>query len=211
MTPAVASPPISFPHQPADQALLQQVFEQERITRTMPDPEWSDYFVDLARTLLGALPDFMAPARNALAGLGLSMETVATVLLALLGAAVAALAVIALLRMRRRRKPPAAPEEVAFEALPAPTRDRDAWRALLEDHLRAGRMAEALEAAWWWLAASVSRGPVDPSWTSRELLARAGRLDLGAGASTLDRMIYGKHRPAAADVREVVARLESAV
>jgi hypothetical protein len=57
----------------------------------------------------------------------------------------------------------------------------------------------------------VSRGPVDPSWTSRELLVRAGRPDLGPWAAALDRMTYGPRRPAAGDLRELVDALESAV
>jgi hypothetical protein len=209
MTLATAAPPVVFPHQPADHALLQRVMEQERIARAEPGPEWSDYLVDLARAAFDAMPALLSPVRNALAGLGL--ETAAAVLLALLAALITALAVLAVLRLVRRGRPATlARDAVAPNMEPAP-RDPAAWRALLEERLRAGGVADALEAVWWWLAASVSRGPVDPSWTSRELLVRAGRPDLGPWAAALDRMAYGPGRPAAGDVRDLVDALESAV
>lgn len=212
MTPLAASPPpVAFPHVAADHALLQRVMEQEQVARTLPGPDWTGYLVEVARAGLDALPDVLEPARDAIVGLGLSMDAVATVLLGVVGVAIASVVTIALLRLLRRRRPDALPRQAEVrEAVPV-VRHRDEWRALLDQHLRDGRTAEALEAAWWWLAASVSRGPVDPAWTSRELLVRAGRLDLGGGAAALDRMIYGPLRPGPADVRGVVDALEAAV
>jgi hypothetical protein len=209
MTPS--APPLSFPQQPADLALLQRLIEQERIARGAPGLDWSDYLVNLARAALDGLGHLLSPARDAIAGLGFSMETAATVLLALLAAVITALATLAVFRLARRRRPAPLPRDAAAETLEAAPRDPGAWRALLEERLRAGRIAEALEAAWWWLAASVSRGPVDPSWTSRELLVRAGRPELGPWAAALDRMTYGPRRPAAEDVRGLVDALDAAV
>lgn len=210
MTPA--SPPpeiIAWPTRTADHELLRRLLEQERIAGTSPGPDWSDYLVNLARAALSALERLLSP----LAGLGLPMETIATVLLVLLAATVVALATIGVMRLMRRRRLSADAETAVgpAEPLPPSPRDPDAWRALLEERLRAGGIAEALEAAWWWLAASVSRGPVDPSWTSRELLVRAGRPDLGRWAAVLDRMTYGPRRPGAEDVRSLVDALEAAV
>jgi hypothetical protein len=213
MTLAAASPPpITFPPQSADHALLREIIQQERLAHARPDPDWWGWLVELVRAALERLPDVFLPARRALQSLGLSMDTVATLLLALLAALIVAVATIAALRLLRRGTPAPLPRDaMAAEALAAEPREKGAWRASLEAHLREGRMAEALEAVWWWLAASVSRGPVDPSWTSRELLARAGRLDLRPWASLLDRMTYGPQRPAVAEVRHLVDALEGAV
>jgi hypothetical protein len=209
--PAASPPPVAFPHQPADHALLQRVMDEEGVARAVSEPDWSGYLVDLARAALEVMPDVMAPARDAIARLGFSMESASIVLLAVLAAVIAALATIAVLRLVRRRRPAALPRDAVVETLVEAPRDPAVWRTLLEEHLRAGGMAEALEALWWWLAASVSRGPVDPSWTSRELLARAGRPDLGPWAARLDRMTYGPRRPVADDVRGLVDALEAAV
>lgn len=212
MTPA-ATPPITLAHRTADHALLQRLIEQEGIARGTAGPDWADYLVSLAGAALDALGRLLSPARHLIAGLGLSMETVTTVLLALLVAVVTALAALGAWRLLRRRRaglPAAAAADVAVKLEPAP-RDPRAWRALLDERLGAGGIAEALEATWWWLAASVSSGPVDPSWTSRELLVRAGRTDLARWAAALDRMTYGPRRPALDDVRGLVQALEAAV
>lgn len=211
-----ASPPpdaIALPPQTADHALLRRLIEQEHIGGAAPGPDWSDYLVNLARAALSALERVLSPARDVIAGLGLSMDTVATVLLVLLAAAVVALATIGVLRLlrRRRRSTEAETSVGSAEPLPPAPRDPHTWRALIDERLRAGGIAEALEAAWWWLAASVSRGPVDPSWTSRELLARAGRQDLGRWAAALDRMTYGPEPPRLEEVRGLVDALEAAV
>ena len=208
---AAVAPPVAFPHHPADHELLQRVMEQERVVRALPDPEWSDYLVNLAGAALDALSALLSPARNALAGLGLSMRTAAAILLALVVAAILAVATIAVLRLVRRHRPAPLPRDTAVEELDPATSDPADWRALMEERLRAGRIAEALEAVWWWLAASVSPGPVDPSWTSRELLIRAGRPDLGRWAAALDRMTYGPLPPGHDDVRGLVSALEAAV
>src|SRR4030095_8634504 len=76
MTPVAAPPPITVPPVPADHALLQRVLEQERIAHALPSPDWTEYLVEVARAALDALPDAIAPARDALARLGVSMETV---------------------------------------------------------------------------------------------------------------------------------------
>lgn len=212
MTPAVASPsPVVLPHQSADHALLQRLIEQERIAQAVPDPAWSDYLVRLARAGLDGLEALLSPMRDILAGLGLPMKTVAVVLFGLLAGMIVVLATIAVLRLVRGRRPEMLPRDAIEKTLEPAPRDPDVWRALLEERLRAGGISDALEAVWWWLAASVSRGPVDPSWTSRELLLRAGRPDLGPWAAALDRMTYGARRPDAEAVRGLVHALESSV
>jgi hypothetical protein len=192
---------------PADRAVLQRVLASSRVERTPVPPE-SSYLRELARAALDTL--FQAVRKGA-GMVHLSPR-------ALIGAAVvvAALALGLLVRAllpRLRRGRRAAGEAPASVAPPLPLRELDAagWRAELERRLAAGRSAEALEAAWWWLARSLAGSQAMPDWTSRDLLRRAGRQDLAALIRRLDAFIYGPHRPAAQDVRGLVDRLEEAL
>ena len=99
---------------------------------------------------------------------------------------------------------------VALGAAPA-TWDAAAWRAELERRLSEGRIAEALEALWWWLARSVAGERAEPDWTGRELVARARREDLRDLVRRLDAFTYGPRRPAAEDLRRLLGRLEERI
>jgi hypothetical protein len=79
----------------------------------------------------------------------------------------------------------------------------------LDARLAAGDVAAALEALWWWFARSASTADVDPSWTSRELLAHCGRHDLTPLALGLDRLLYGPARPGSVELRTFIARAEA--
>ncbi|HEX9942752.1 MAG TPA: hypothetical protein VGG03_12090 [Thermoanaerobaculia bacterium] len=108
----------------------------------------------------------------------------------------------------RRREPGAV---AAVEARAAELLDAPGWRAELERRLAAGRTAEALEAAWWWLARSLAGSRAEPDWTSRDLVARARRQDLADLVRRLDLLAYGPRRPGLDDVRTLVARMEEAL
>lgn len=143
----------------------------------------------------------------------------------LLGAVAAVVALVvlllvrAILRSRARRRGQAARDErgevVALgRADAAVPRDAAAWRAELERRLAEGRAAEALEAAWWWLARSVAGDRVEPDWTSRDLLAQTRREDprrhdLTDVVRRLDVLTYGPERPGLDEVRTLVGRLEA--
>ncbi len=86
-----------------------------------------------------------------------------------------------------------------------------AWRAELERRLAEGRIAEALEALWWWLARSVAATQVEADWTSRDLVTRSRREDLRDFVRRLDAFTYGPRRPAVEDLRGLVGRLEEAL
>ncbi len=77
--------------------------------------------------------------------------------------------------------------------------------------LEAGDVSAAVEALWWWLASGLVADRAEPSWTSRELVARAGRQDLLADVRRLDRMMYGAARPSADDVSRLWSDLREAV
>ena len=122
------------------------------------------------------------------------------------------LAVRAVLRARARRAGVRREvgDVVALEgAAAAALLDAAAWRAELERRLAAGRAAEALEAAWWWLARSVAGDRVEPDWTSRDLLAQVRRNDLTDVVRRLDVLTYGPERPGLDEVRTLVGRLEA--
>jgi hypothetical protein len=113
----------------------------------------------------------------------------------------------------RRRRAGGPEDEAPGEApagLPAAVLELDAagWRAELDRCLAEGRVAEGLEAAWWWLARSVAGPRVEPTWTGRDLLAHTRRGDLRELVRGLDLLLYGPRRPAIEDLRRLVGRME---
>jgi hypothetical protein len=112
---------------------------------------------------------------------------------------------------RRPRRPEMDGALQGGAPLPAAGLDAAGWRGELERRLAAGRAAEALEAAWWWLARSLAGEKAEPDWTSRDLIAAARRPDLAPLIRGLDGLIYGPRRPAVEDVRGLVGRLEEAL
>lgn len=193
---------------PADRALLGRVLASSGVERTPVPPE-SSYLAELIRAAMDTL---MAAVVRGARMLHLSQRALITAALA--AAAVALfLAVRALLPRLRRGRRPQTPEAPAGAAATAAGRELDAagWRAELDRRLAAGRTAEALEAAWWWLARSLAGSRAEPDWTSRDLMTRAARPDLAGLVRRLDAFIYGPRRPALDDVRGLVARLEEAL
>jgi hypothetical protein len=192
---------------PADRAVLERVLTSSGVERTPVPPE-SSYLGELVRTALEALVQ----------GLEKGARMVHVPAQALIAAAFVAVAVALFLIVRALlpylrllgRKAPGTP---ALVAMPAPAAELDAagWRAELDRRLAAGRSAEALEAAWWWLARSLAGSRALADWTSRDLVIRAGRPDLTALVRRLDAFIYGPHRPAPDEVRGLVSRLEDAL
>jgi hypothetical protein len=201
-----AAAPVLAP-QAADQQLMQRVLAEQAVVQVAPAPSWSEYLLHVLRTMLEAV---LGPLLRNLPGAGLA-RWMLVALAAVAGVVLIALIVRAL-RGRRRRTPARAVETAAErERAVARALGPADWRARLDAHLGSGDVASALDALWWWLAVSVAREPVDPSWTTRELLARAGRTDLGGFSVALDRLAYAAARPAAADVRAFAERLQAAL
>ena len=194
---------------PADRALLGRVLASSGVERTPVPPE-SSYLAELIRAAMDTL---MAAVVRGARMLHLSQRALITA--ALVAATVALfLAVRALLPRLRCGRRPQTPEALAgVAAATAAGRELDAagWRAELDRRLAAGRTAEALEAAWWWLARSLAGSRAEPDWTSRDLMTRVGRPDLAGLVRRLDAFIYGPRRPALDDVRGLVACLEEAL
>ncbi|MET0553450.1 MAG: hypothetical protein ABW221_10470 [Vicinamibacteria bacterium] len=203
-----AAPAAYGPHA-ADQQLLARVMEEQAVARALPEPSWMEYLWHVLRTAIEAVLD---PLMSRLGGL--PVGSIARALAIAFAGAVVLLAVALAVRLLRRRARADAPAGVPAPAvLPADagTRPAEDWHAALEARLAGGDVAGALEALWWWLAASVAREPVDGSWTTRELLARAGRPDLRAFSVGLDRLAYAAARPRADEVRAFFDRLRAAL
>jgi hypothetical protein len=194
---------------PADRALLERVLASTGVERTPVPPE-SSYFGELGRA---ARETLMQAIRRGAEMLHLPRKVM--IAAAFLAAAVALLLIArALLPRLRRRRRPVPVGELTLVTAPAAAHAADTatgWRAELERRLAAGQTAEALEAAWWWLARSLVGSQAEPDWTSRDLVSRARRPDLVALIRRLDAFIYGPLRPIPDDVRRLVARLEEAL
>ena len=195
---------------PADLALMRRVLEETGVDQTAPTPGWSAYFETLSEALAAWLVSHF-PRLQGLASLPRRLGPAA----AFVGVAlvVSVLFYVARMAVLRRRQSAAAPPPAAppLRASRVPERDRRGWRHEIERRLAAGDVEGALEALWWWFARSVCPGRVDPSWTSRELLASSGRADLTPVAGALDRLLYGLSRPDADELRRFLGRLEAAL
>jgi hypothetical protein len=199
------APPLHLgPSHPADPAALEHALAG--VDRTPAPPEVS-YFGEIGRALQEALREAILRGARMV---HLSRRTFFAVAVVMAGAALLLIARALWLRLRRRRVLPA-PGALAAEPAPAAGLDAAGWRAELERRLAGGRTAEALEAAWWWLARSLAGDRVEPDWTSRDLMARARRPDLIPLVRRLDGLTYGPRRPALDDVRSLVGRLEEAL
>jgi hypothetical protein len=195
----------------ADLDVLQRVVRESGVDQTVAGPTWLGYvgalveasFAWLRRTLpgrhvFGNLPDAAVRA--------VKVAAAVVVVLAVLAAVRAALA-------RRDRRPSRSVfiERTAAGPAALASRGRAEWKEEIERRLRAGDMAGALEALWWWFARSLSTAPVDPAWTSGELLRHARRLELAPLALALDRLLYGSERPGAEHVRRFLERGQEAL
>ena len=192
---------------------MQEIFQEYDI-RTVPErPSAALYLRDLTYAALEAFIDRLGEGLVGLVAMvawgGAQILFLLTLLL------LTAILVRTLYDQYQRRRagalgqPPVTPSR-------APTgeateeRGSQAWAEELRRRLDAGEVAAACEALWWWLAGMLLPGRVERSWTSRELLTRAGRSDLRAPAARLDRMIYGAGSPTVDEVQGLWHDLEKA-
>jgi hypothetical protein len=184
---------------------MERVLADTGVDRAPVPPETS-YLGELFRAAQQAFLDALLRAGQMIK---LSRSTVEWIAGGL--AVLAAILILRLIlpRLRRRTREEESPATVQRAA--SAYRDAAAWRAVLERHLAEGRTAEALEALWWWLARSVAGERAEPDWTSRDLVARSRREDLRELVRRLDAFAYGPRRPAVADLRGLIGRVEEAV
>jgi hypothetical protein len=202
---AIGSTAAAVAPAPADRALLARVIEESRVDTRRPDPGWAAYVRELIRRVAVALGQLLRDLGDSV---GIPAGAVRAIVWALAAVAVAAIAaaVVVLVRRRRRGAAPAATAGGVGAAEPPPAAVD--WRAEIDRRLAAGRIAEALEAAWWWLARALCGERAEASWTGGELVARGRRPDVAPAVARLDAMTYGPRRPAPAEVRALIERLE---
>jgi hypothetical protein len=192
-----------------DRALLERLLAETRVQTSPPGPSGTDYLTTVAE----AFAQWLASRIELLGGLlhipPVLLYGVAWSLLALI-TIVLALAVVRIVRTRRRRTVARTPAQ-AGEALPQPATRPEAWAQELERRLKGADPRAALEALWWWLARALKGTEAEASWTTRELLTRAGRADLLAEGRVLDRLLYGAQPPQMTEVRGLAGRLQRAL
>lgn len=203
--PAPAESAVPGPSARADRIVLEDVYRQSGAARTVPGPSWMDYVSDVLSRAAGSLFRRLDP-------LGQLVGPWSHIFAVILAGALLLSFLVILGRVFAKRGPPAEPAAAVQTSLPfpAPARGREEWRLEFEERLGRGETLPALQALWWWFALSASPEGVDPAWTSREVLVRAGRDELVPVARVLDRMIYGPLPPREPEVRALLAEMEGA-
>ena len=192
----------------ADHGLMKRVLADNGVEQTPVPPETS-YLGEL----FGAAPRAFIDALSA----GLDRLDVPEPLVRIVAWGLAGLAVLliawVIFSWWKRRNRGAGDGEGSVVALDVPPGKRTAavWRAELDRRLAEGRIAEALEALWWWLARSLAGDRAEPDWTSRDLVVKARREDLRELVRRLDAFAYGPRPPGIDDLRYLVGRLEEAL
>jgi hypothetical protein len=198
---------------PGDLDALHAVLARSGVETAMPAPSWTAYLQALAESFARWLSELVGSVARSLGARAEILVPIAWVLIA----AASLLLIVGLVRLlaglwKGTNRPGAGSgTSVRRIAAPAPERDRRAWRREVEARLAAGRVKEALEAVWWWLARSLSPDRARASWTSGDLLREAERLDLVPLMGALDALAYAGRPPDVVDVRRLLDSLEAAV
>lgn len=199
-----------------DAELARRILMETRVGSRPARPGLGDYFGVLIKAAIGWIGSLLSRAFSG----GGSFPWLELVLFVAVGATVL-LVVLAIVRRILARRGRGASDRAGSRVVSAAApirRDAAAWRSEIEARLSKGDVAGALEALWWWLAEALAAGqPVDSSWTTRDVLARAAESrrsasrDLAAVGVELDVLMYGRRRPSAADVRTSWKRFERVV
>jgi hypothetical protein len=196
----------------ADLHLVQQILRDSGVEQAVPVPGLAAY----AQALAERMADWVHRRAPMVGGLFSWLAGLGPIVVWVVGGLILATLLVVLVKaVRARRARPTSPplsRPSPARARAVPVRDREGWRSELEQRLAAGDVAGGLEALWWWFACSVAATiPVDPSWTSLELLARCRRSDLVPLARGLDVLLYGGTRPGVSDLRQFFRRLDAAL
>ena len=190
---------------PADAEQLRQVVEEHRVETSTPSPGITLYLSDAMIAILFRIGEFIDRFMPELGVFNTAITWVGARLIILLAGLVLLLVLVQILRRWWRHHRLHDEPETPFRELPrtgsVAGRSREDWAEELRRQLERRDVAAALAALWWWLACALLPSEVDPAWTSRELISRAGRPDLRSPVRRLDRMIYGADPPTVDDLR----------
>ena len=191
-----------------DRGALERAFAETGASRVPASPSWTSYGEAINDAVMRFLERLVGGNERFWSSFG---EALMYFVLAVVAAGLIALVVagIRLLVRSLDRKTTVLPRlELETRAVPpAAQATRGELAREFERLLEAGNLSGALRALWWWFARSLGEAPVDPAWTSRELLAARRRGDLAPEARELDSMIYGSRAPAAGQAQQLYARL----
>jgi hypothetical protein len=189
-----------------DRALLERILTEAHVDTRVEAPSWGEWLAD---AIAGLLERVALGLGNSLPGLPPGVvAVVGWALLALLATAVALIVVRSLgARAPAHRRGVSPAQSVSA---PEPALAQVDWRSEAARRLAAGDAEGALAAAWWWFATSISRGPIDAAWTTREVLERSRRRDLEPLGRELDVWMYGPRRPGVGDVAALLQVIAAA-
>ncbi len=198
----------------ADHIEIRQVISGAHVDTKVPSPEWSGYLTLLAERAVEWIAARLQPFGKFL---GHSLKTAGYIIkgIVLLAALLLILMLVALAvqyYQRKRRRQPTPDSLITFQPdLVQSLFDREEWRREFDRRFEAGDMAGAIEALWWWFARSIAGSKVEASWTTRELIQSAGRIDLQNFVGPLDKMAYGTARPDSDEVHRLRTRIEESL
>ena len=197
----------------AHRELLARVLAETRVVTAREESGWAAWLTEQIGRAWASLMELLVRAAGAVAVGDWPLRGIALAIVLVVAAALA-VQLVAALRRRRWRRPRAGDAEVAAVAAAEGEGlgwSAGAWRAEIDRRLAAGRVREALEAVWWWLARVLAGSRAEASWTGRELLAHSRRPDLAPLVGHLDALAYGPARPVADAVRALTRGLESRI
>lgn len=196
-------------HVPADSRLVARIVAESRVVRVPDRPRGIEYVEAWGEAIERLLQRFVEKHDTLFGSINRAIGIGAYVLV---GAAIVLTLFLIGRRVLRPVAPRVTPDQVApAAAMPnAPARDADAWRSAFESFVAEGALERALEALWWWFALSLCRD-VDASWTNRQLLTAADRMDLAPEAWELDRTMYGPRSPRLQELPAIFERLKEAI
>ncbi|MEM7051698.1 MAG: hypothetical protein AAF604_18670 [Acidobacteriota bacterium] len=198
--------PVDLAAVAADREGLEGIYRQQKIVARAEEPGAADYLSYAIKTWFETLTRrVVLPS--------LAPKTVLVLIASVVIASaltVFAWFLLALVGQRRPRRRATLAGPLVGEPADGPL-DATAWWRIFGQRLRSGDADAALEALWWWLARSLAGSEADPSWTGRELLRRAERLDLRDSVGRLDRLRYGPEGAALGEVERLASRLEASL
>lgn len=183
----------------ADPVLVERALREGAVATERPGSSLAEYAGDVGGAVARFVMELLGTILNAVGG-AVSASFLTGVLFLVVALALGALVFLVLRWFWQRPAARPAVELVPAGGSPELPPGAD-WEAEVERRLARGEIRPALEALWWWLAGRLAALQAERSWTTRELVQRAGRQDLLRAVVPLDRFLYAAGEPGAGEVR----------